>query len=52
MDRGAWRATVYGFSKSWTQLNNFQGKVPGPLRAQIHGNMGIWALGEASQNGQ
>ena len=23
MDRGAWRATVYGVTKSWTQLNNF-----------------------------
>ena len=22
MDRGAWRATVYGVAKSWTQLNN------------------------------
>ena len=22
MDRGAWRATVYGEAKSWTQLNN------------------------------
>ena len=22
MDRGAWRATVHGVSKSWTQLNN------------------------------
>ena len=23
MDRGAWRATVHGVAKSWTQLNNF-----------------------------
>ena len=22
MDRGAWRATVYGVGKSWTRLNN------------------------------
>ena len=22
MDRGAWRATVHGVSKSWTQLRN------------------------------
>ena len=22
-DRGAWRATVHGVSKSWTQLSNF-----------------------------
>ena len=22
MDRGAWRATVHGFTKSWTQLSN------------------------------
>ena len=22
MDRGAWRATVYGVAKSWTQLSN------------------------------
>ena len=22
MDRGAWRATVHGVSKSWAQLNN------------------------------
>ena len=22
MDRGAWRATVYGFEKSWTRLSN------------------------------
>ena len=22
MDRGAWRATVHGVTKSWTQLNN------------------------------
>ena len=23
MDRGAWRATVHGVSKSWTQLSDF-----------------------------
>ena len=23
MDRGAWRATVHGVAKSWTQLSNF-----------------------------
>ena len=23
MDRGAWRATVHGVAKSWTQLNNW-----------------------------
>ena len=23
MDRGAWRATVHGVTKSWTQLNDF-----------------------------
>ena len=23
LDRGAWWATVHGFAKSWTQLNNF-----------------------------
>jgi len=22
MDRGAWRATVHGFAKSWTRLSN------------------------------
>ena len=22
MDRGAWKATVYGIAKNWTQLNN------------------------------
>ena len=22
MDRGAWRATVHGFAKSWTQLSD------------------------------
>ena len=23
MDRGAWRATVYGVAKSWTRLSDF-----------------------------
>ena len=23
MDRGAWRATVHGVTKSWTQLSDF-----------------------------
>ena len=30
MDRGAWKATVYGIAKNWTQLNNqhFRTHIP------------------------
>ena len=28
MDRGAWRATVYGVAKSWTQLSDYAFTFP------------------------
>ena len=28
MDRGAWRATVHGITKSWTQLSNLAVEKP------------------------
>ena len=31
MDRGDWRATVYGFTKSWTQLSDFHSLGEGVL---------------------
>ena len=31
MDRGAWRATVYKFTKSWTRLSNFHSLMRHPL---------------------
>ena len=36
MDRGAWRATVHGVAKSWTQLSDFASLhfIPG-LRLQL-----------------
>ena len=35
MDGGAWRATVHGVAKSWTQLNNFHLAFPGELTEQL-----------------
>ena len=31
MDRGIWRATVHGITKSWTQLHNLATNPPPPL---------------------
>ena len=40
MDRGAWRATVYGFSKSWTGLNDSQGRAFEGSDSWQHGYLG------------
>ena len=32
MDRGAWRATVHGFAKSWIRLSNFHFAIMIPVR--------------------
>ena len=32
MDRGAWRATVHGVEKSWTQLKQLSLHVPDYMR--------------------
>ena len=40
MDRGAWRATVHGVTRSWTQLSNFT--FTSKLESQLVSSAAIW----------
>ena len=48
MDRGGWQATVHGFSKRWTRLNDFHFRFPLPGDKNNNSgpnNMGlVWVL--------
>ena len=46
MDRGGWQATVHGFAKRWTQLNDFHFPQPGDRNNNSSPNyMGlVWVL--------
>ena len=48
MDRGAWRATVHGVTKSWTRLSNFTSQPSLDFPGGSDGKASVYNAGDPS----